>query len=455
MRTFMIIWFGQIFSLMGTAVSQFGLTLWAYDVSGGKATPMAWIGAIFTAAMLVFSPFIGVWVDRGNRKLLMMLSDLAAAFVTLIVLILYIAGRLQIWHLYITAFISGTFQGFQWPAYSAAISTMLDKRHYARASAMLEMIGPGSQIFAPIVAGALIGPIGLWINANAPTLANRLSGPPGILGLLIIDLISATVAIGTLLFVHIPQPERSEAGIQAQGGFIHEITFGLRYILQRPSLLALQTVFLVGNLFSNIGFAVYAAMILARTNQNALIFGGVQTASAVGGLIGGIVLSAWGGFKRRVHGILLGWIVSGLGMVGMGISQVLPLWLVFGFLIMAAMPLINSSNQAIWQSKVPPDIQGRVFTSRRFIAWLAGPISQWIAGPLADQVFEPAMRPGNPLATLVGWLVGTGSGAGMGLQFALCGVLSLAVGLGAYLFPAVRNAEDRLPDHDEVSSQAH
>ncbi len=450
MRTFMIIWFGQILSLMGTAVSNFGLTLWAYNVSGGKATPMAWIGAIFTTATLIFAPLIGVWVDRGNRKLLMMLSDLAAALVTLVILILYVTGRLEIWHLYITAFIAGTFQGFQWPAYSAVVSTMLDKKHYTRASAMLEMIGPGAQIFAPIVAGALIGPMGLWITAAAPALADKLSGPPGLLGLLGIDLITATLAIGVLLMVHIPQPQRSETGAQAHSSFLREMTFGLRYILRRPSLLGLQTVFLIGNLFSNIGFAIYAAMILARVHQNPLTFASIETAGAVGGLIGGIALSVWGGFKRRVHGVLLGWIISGLGMVGMGISQTLPLWLIFSFLIMAVMPLINASNQAIWQSKVPPDIQGRVFTSRRFIAWLVSPLSQAIAGPLADQVFEPAMRPGSPLATLTGWLVGAGTGAGMGLQFAICGVLSLAVGALAYLFPVVRNAEDLLPDHDVV-----
>jgi MFS family permease len=210
----------------------------------------------------------------------------------------------------------------------------------------------------------------------------------------------------------------------------------------------LQLVFMIGNLFSSLGFAIYAPLILARTNQNTLLFGSIQTAGAVGGLVGGILLSAWGGFKRRVHGVLLGWAISGFAMIGFGLSQSIPLWFVFGFLTVAVIPLVNGSNQAIWQAKVPPDIQGRVFASRRFIAWFVSPLSQFLAGPLADKVFEPAMQPGTALAASLGWLTGVGAGAGMGLLFALCGLLSLIVGLGGYLFPVVRNAEDLLPDHD-------
>ena len=120
----MVIWAGQIASLLGTAMSQFGLTLWAYELTG-KATPLALVGLFFVTPQIALAPFVGVLVDRGNRKLLMMLSDLAAALTTAGVLALYTTGHLQIWHLYVGAAITGTFQGFQWPAYSASISLML------------------------------------------------------------------------------------------------------------------------------------------------------------------------------------------------------------------------------------------------------------------------------------------------------------------------------------------
>jgi len=446
---FTIIWSGQILSLLGTAIGQFGLTLWAFDASGGQATPLALIGFFFTASMLIFTPVVGVMVDRADRKLMMMLSDLAAACVTLFVLLLYLSGALQIWHLYVGAFVAGTFQGFQWPAYSAAISTMLDKKHYTRANAMLETAGSASGILAPVLAGALIGPLGIVVsNTFDPAFVANLDGKPGLLGLLAIDLCSAAFAIGSLLFVHIPKPEHSAAGEQARGKFIHEAAFGFKYIFRQPSLLGLQSLFMIGNFFSTLGFAIFAPMILARTGSNELVFGSVQTAAAMGGVVGGIAIGVWGGFKRRVHGVLIGWAVTGLGMVGFGVSQALPGWLVAGFCTSLVIPLINGSNQAIWQAKVPPDIQGRVFASRRMIAWIINPLGQLIAGPLADRALEPAMQEGGALAPFFGGLAGAGAGAGMGLQFALAGIFALLVGLGGYLFPAIRNAEDLLPDHD-------
>ncbi|MBN2392587.1 MAG: MFS transporter, partial [Anaerolineae bacterium] len=305
------------------------------------------------------------------------------------------------------------------------------------------------------IAGALIGPLGIVVrNTFSPAFVTKLSGQPGLLGLLIIDIVSASFAIGTLLFVHIPQPESTETGQQARGNFIQEAAFGFKYIFKQPSLLGLQTVFLIGNFFSSLGFSIFAPTILARTGSDELAFGSVQTAAAVGGVVGGLAIGAWGGFKRRVHGVLLGWVLSGAGMVAIGLSQALPGWLVAGFFVSMLVPLINGSNQAIWQAKVPPDIQGRVFASRRLIAWLVTPLSQLLAGPLADRVLEPAMQDNGALAPVFGWWVGIGPGAGMGLQFALAGLFALLVGLGGYLFPVIRNAEDLLPDHDAASTAA-
>jgi DHA3 family macrolide efflux protein-like MFS transporter len=426
---FVVVWFGQVVSLLGTAMSNFALTLWAYEVTG-RATPLAMIGFFFLAPQVVLGPLVGVLVDRANRKLMMMVSDLAAAVVSATILVLHLTGNLQIWHLYFTATISGIFQGFQWPAYSAAITLMLPKQHYARANGMLEMAGNSSRIFAPILAGALIGPLGLA-------------------GILTLDLVAAGVAVGALLVVYVPQPPRTMAGREAAGSFLKEALYGFRYIFARPSLLGLQTVFLVGNLFFGLAYAVIAPLLLGRTGNNELIFGSVQSVSAIGGLAGGLAMSIWGGPKRRVHGVLLGWVLSSLlGQAVLGLGRTLPVWIAGGFLATFFNPIIDGCNQAIWQAKVAPDVQGRVFTARQFIAWLVLPLSQLLAGPLSDRLLEPAMVAGGSLAPTFGWLVGTGTGAGIGLLFVVTGLLAGLVGLAGYLFPAVRNAEDLLPDHD-------
>jgi hypothetical protein len=248
--------------------------------------------------------------------------------------------------------------------------------------------------------------------------------------------------------IHIPQPRRTEEGQQAQGNILKEAAFGFRYIFARPSLLGLQLVFFFGNLCAGIAFTVLAPMILLRTNNNSVSLGFVQSAGAIGGVVGGIAMSAWGGFKRRVHGVLAGWIVSSFFLALVGLGTWLPFWVVMMALSAVLGPLINGSNQAIWQSKVPPDLQGRVFSARTLIAWMTNPISPLIAGTLADYVLEPAMRGPSTISSLFGWLVPPGPGAGMGLLIFFGSLGGILAGLAGYFIDAIRNAEDILPDHD-------
>lgn len=429
MRGFAIVWVGQIISMLGTAMSNFALTLWAYELTG-KATPLAMIGFFFVTPMVILGPFVGTIVDRSNRKLMMMLSDLAAAITMLFVLLLYFSNNLQIWHLYISATVTGIFQGFQWPAYSAAISLMLPKKQYARADGMLELAGNASTVVAPLLAGALIGPIGIG-------------------GILAIDLISAFFAIGTLLIIPIPQPSKSSAGVEGEGTFLKETVYGFKYIFSKPSLLGLQIIFLFGNFFNVLGFAVFAPMILARTGNNAIIFGSIESIGALGGVLGGLVMTLWGGFKNRVHGILLGWMIAGFfGQTLTGIGKALPVWAIGIFIVTFCAPILNASNQALWQAKVPPDIQGRVFSTRRLIAWFASPIAHLLSGPLADNFLEPAMIENGKLAPVFGWVVGTGPGSGIALMLIFTGLMIGFTSIVGYFFPTIHHVEEFLPDYE-------
>ena len=428
MSGFIIVWIGQILSMLGTAMSNFALTLWAYELTG-KATPLAMIGFFFVTPMVLLGPFVGTIVDRGNRKLMMIVSDLAAAITMLFVLLLYFSGNLQVWHLYVTATITGIFQGFQWPAYSAAISVMLPKEQYARADGMLELAGNASMVVAPILAGALFAPIGVG-------------------GILIADLLSAFLAIGTLLIIQIPNPKQSAVGKESKGSFLQEATYGFKYVFSEPSLLGLQVIFLFGNFFNVLAFAIFAPMILARTGNNEYIFGSVQSIGALGGVLGGMAMTFWGGFKRRIHGVLIGWIMIGLfGQSVTGLGRSLPVWAIGVFIVTFFAPVLNASNQALWQAKVPPDVQGRVFSTRRLIAWFASPLGRLLAGPIADNIMEPAMTPGGKLVPLFGWLVGSGPGSGIALMFVFSGLFLGFTGISGYLFPSIRRVEEILPDH--------
>lgn len=431
MRAFTVVWLGQLVSLVGSGMTRFALTFWAYQTTE-KATTLALVGFFGTVPMLLLSPLAGALVDRGNRKLMMMLSDIAGGLTSLGIFALYASGHMQIWHLFVASAFKGTFEAFQWPAYSAAISTMIPKKQYARASGMMSLADSAAGIGAPFLAGLLL----YIIRLN---------------GILLIDIATFIVAIGTLLWVSVPQPKISEEGREARGSLLQESLFGFRYILARPSLLGLQTVFLFINLFATFSGSVFPAMILARTGNSALQLGSVESAFGIGGVVGGLLLAAWGGPKRKVFGVLGGMALAALlSGIPMGMGRTLPVWMTAAFWGSLMIPILNGSNQAIWQAKVPPDIQGKVFTARRLIAWVANPLSMLLAGPLADKFFTPALLPEGALAGTFGWLVGTGPGAGIGLMFVMTGVLELVVALGALAIPAIRYAEELVPDHDQA-----
>jgi DHA3 family macrolide efflux protein-like MFS transporter len=425
---FLVFWCGQVVSLLGSAMTWFALTIWAYELTG-QATALALISFFSFAPTLLLSPMAGALVDRWNRKLVLILSDLAAGVGTLVVLLLYFTGALQVWHLYVIGLLAGAFQAFEYPAYSAAVTMMVPKEQYARASGMLELAWSASSVLAPLLAGLLIGVI-------------------GVAGIMTIDVITFVLAIGTLFFIRVPQPPPSETGREARGSVWRESVYGFRYIYERPSLLGLQLLFAAGNLVDYAGFTLFAPMILARTAANEAVLGGVQSAAAIGGVIGGLVLSVWGGAKRRIHGVLIGWILSSIGLVLMGLGQGLVLWAFAGFFYTFFEPIVNGSAQAIWQSKVAPDVQGRVFGTHLLISQSTIPLAMLLVGPLADYLFEPAMAPGGSGVALFGWLVGTGPGAGMALMVIIAGILGVAISLSGYLFRTVREVETILPDYD-------
>jgi MFS family permease len=362
----------------------------------------------------------------------MMISDLAAGLCTIALFLLFSAGRLEIWHLYVAGAVAGAFESFQFPAYSAAITTMLPKSQYTRANGMLSLVESTSQIGAPLLAGVLLGVIGLS-------------------GILLIDIVTFSVAIVTLLFVFIPRPAQTEAGRQGQGSLWQEALYGFRYIFKRPSLLGLQLIFLSGNFIGSVSFILLPALILSRTGNDEFVLGSVQAMLGIGGVIGGLLMSTWGGPQRRIHTLLISWTLAGLlGEVLLGLGRTPLIWGMATFFAGFFIPFINGSNQAIWQAKVAPDVQGRVFSARRLIAQISFPIAMLVAGRLADHVFEPAMQPEGALAPLFGDLVGTGNGAGLGLLLVVTGLLMAMIGLSGYLFPVIRYAEDILPDHDAL-----
>ena len=431
MRGFIVICVGQIVSVLASSMSGFALTIYIFQKTN-SATALGLMSASFVTPFLILTPVAGVLVDRLNRRWMMAVSDMTAGLGTIIILILYASGGLQIWHFYIVNILFGIGNAFQWPAYSAAISTMVPKKQLSRANGLMSLVDAGPGVVAPMLAGALLPVIGL-------------------VGILLFDVVTFVFAIGVLFIVYIPQPEKTQEGEASRSNIFKEASYGFQYIFKRPTLIGLQIVLFFGNIFTGLSNTLFAPMVLSRSGNNSLILGSYNTAGAIAALIAGLIMTAWIGFKRKTHGVLIGWGLYFLfGVVLIGIGRNLWVWMPAILLAAITSNAGNTSNQSFWQAKVAPDIQGRVFTARRLIAWCPEPFTPILAGLLADRYLEPAMRSNTGMADAFGWLVGTGPGAGMGLLLVFAGIGGFLVLMAGFLVPAVRNGDALLLDHDTV-----
>lgn len=402
MKSFTTIWLGQIVSLLGSAMTWFAFTIWAWQKTG-QATALSTISFFAFLPTVLFTPFAGVLVDRWNRKLMLMLSDMASALGTLAALILYATDNLQIWHIYIIGILAGFFTAFQYPAYAATVTTLVPKENYARAEGMLGLAAAFSGILAPIFAASLLGRIGMT-------------------GMMVIDLLTFLAAFWTLLWVRIPQPEISKTGQASRGSLWQETRFGFGYIRQRPSLRALTILFMSANIFLAIGATLMAPLILSGTGNSESALATVMSAGAVGGVIGGGLLSIWGGPRKRILGVLLGGIGASLfGIIWLGLSQTILLWVVGSFFFAFFEPFVEGGNLAIWQSKIEADVQGRVFSARQLLVQIPYLLGIFVSGYLAE-AWEIA-----PVFVIAG----------------LCGLFVFATG---YAVRNIRAAESLLPD---------
>ena len=424
MRTFTIIWIGQFVSTIGSGLSGFALGVWLYEETGSP-TLFAISLFVYFLPRVIFSPFAGVIADRWDRRKVMLISDGVAALATVWVAVMYSSGELAIWHIYVVHVAYSVANSLQWPAYSAAISSLVPKKHLARAGGM-NQIGQGiSSLIAPGVAGALYVTVGL--------------GP-----ILIVDIVTFFAAFATLIAVRFPPPVVSNQGEREKGSFWQDVLLGWRYIISRKGFLALQIIFAIVNFSFSIVYPLFTPMVLELTSPDML--GYINSITGVGLLLGTLTLSIWGGPKRRILGTYIFETMIGLSLVLTGLAPSIPLIVAAQFLGMFAMPITDGCTQAIWQTKVPQDIQGRVFSARPMISFSIIPLAYLISGPLSERVFIPNFEVGGAWIDGLGALFGAGPAAGMQAMYALFGLLYIIFAQGIILYPHLRQIEIELPD---------
>jgi DHA3 family macrolide efflux protein-like MFS transporter len=429
MGTFFTIWFGQLISLIGSQLTGFALGVWVYEETHSVLL-VALTQIAFAAPFILLSPLAGVLVDRWNRRTAMIVSDFGAGLVVLGAAALYLSGRLQPWMVLPINFAMSSFTSLMWPAYTASISLLVPKEQYGRANGFVQLGEALPQIAGPALAGAL------YVTIQVGRLA-------------LIDFATYVFSVMLMLFfVRIPNPPRSLAGQKASGSVWREMRFGWDYIMERKGLLALLVFFFALNFVDGIMMPLFTPLILDTWKADVL--GYVSMIMGVGMLAGTLVMSAWGGGKRKVYTLLGAGLLGALFLVGVGLRASIPLLAFCGFGFMFSVPIMAAASQSIWQAKVAPDVQGRVFSLRRTIGWSGQLVAPLLAAPLLDYVFRPAMSPGGALAPTLGPLLGVGASRGVGVLISLLGVLDAVIMIVAFASPTIRHVETDLPDHADV-----
>jgi MFS family permease len=424
-HSFMLIWIGQVISLFGSGLTNFGLGVWVYQQTG-SATAFTLIYVCGAVPALLLAPFAGVLVDRWNRRDALLLSNLGAAFGTIVLVALVALHRLAVWHVYGIVAFGTVFLALQFPAYGAAVTLLVPKQHLGRASGMVQLGASAARIVAPLLAGVLMPIIRLE-------------------GLVLVDIVTFLIGAVTLLLAQVPRPEASAVGRASQaGGILRDAAFGWTYLRSRPALLSLLAFFAVLNLFFAMSQVLVTPLVLSEAGAPQL--GLVLSAGSCGALAGGLLMSTLGGPSKRVLGILGFSPLLGLAMALIGVSSWVPVVAAGSFLAFLVVPVINGSDQALWQSKVEPDLQGRVFAMRQLLSQFSAPLAYLASGPLADRVFAPLLVPGGRLAGSLGPLLGVGSGRGIGLQFLLMGTLLTLAALVGLAYPRLRHLDESVPD---------
>lgn len=418
---FLVIWLGQVISLMGSELTSFALGVWVYQKTQ-SVTQFAFISVAIILPTVILSPIAGIFADRFNRRWIMILGDSGAALSTLMIVVIVSFGQLQIWHIYLANIVTSCFSTFQQPAYTAATTQLVPQQHLARASGLSHLGYAIAQFISPMLGGVLLVTIGLQ-------------------GVILIDLISFFIAIIPLMIIVFPDVPliSNEDKHHQKTSLSQAIKAAWSYLTSQNGLFALLLLFTITNLLLGLIQVLFTPLILSFTS--AKVLGLLLSFGGVGMVIGSLIISIWGSSKYLINSLFLGMIVIGICLILVGFPPCIPLYAFSIFCCFCCMPIVQCSNQVIFQKKVPLQLQGRVFAFKNALANISLPIAYIVAGPLADKVFEPLMKPNGLLSSNIGQLIGLGSGRGIALMFIIIGVLILLITALAFQYSPLRLVE--------------
>jgi DHA3 family macrolide efflux protein-like MFS transporter len=421
MRPFFVVWLGQLVSVTGTTITAFGLQIYVFTETG-SVTQLTFVALAFVTPALVLAPLAGSVVDRYDRRVVMLVADACAGVATLGLFIVWATGVLEPWHIYLATAVGSSANAFQDPAWMAAVPLLVPKDQLGRANGLVQLNQGLSFVLAPAIAGALLALGGL--------------GP-----ILIIDAATFAVGVATLALVRFPAYARTAGEDRSVW---QDSVSAWRYLRIRSGLLGLLIIYAGVNFMLSATNVLVIPLIVSFSTEAAA--GAVLSIAGLGAVVGSLAVGVLGTPKRLVATIMGGIAVIGVFVSMVGMRESVVIVGIAATLLLFLNPVVNSSSQVIWQTKVEEGMQGRVFSLRRMLSSAVSPLAIFIAGPLADQIFEPMLAEDGALADTVGTIIGTGPGRGIGFMYVVAGIGTVGLGIAGWLAPRVRNIETELPD---------
>ncbi|PKO01905.1 MAG: MFS transporter [Chloroflexi bacterium HGW-Chloroflexi-5] len=367
MKKFVPIWSAQLFSLLGSSLVQFALIWWITQQTG-SATYLAMATLVAVLPEVLLSPFAGALVDRLNRRYVMIAADVAIALLTLSLAILFAFDMVQIWHVFVVMFLRSIGSVFHWPAMQASTSLMVPEKHLARVAGINQALRGSLSIIAPPL-GALLMSVLKFYQVIA------------------VDVITAIIAITPLLFIRIPQPVRADAGkVLTPRVLLKDVAEGFNYIKNWKGLLYLTLLAAMLNFLLAPTFTLLPLMITQHFKAGVWELSAIESSIGIGIVIGGLVLGVWGGFKNKMLTTLVGILGLGIGVLLFGLTPANAFWMGLASMVLLGFmnPIANGPIQAIVQSKVAPEMQGRVMGTTSAICTAMMPLSMVVVAPVAE-----------------------------------------------------------------------
>lgn len=404
-KRFFTIFSSQAFSLLGSQLVGFAI-IWYLTVQTGSASVLAFASLVGIVPSVAFGPFIGPLVDRWDRKRTMLIADSIIAVATLGLAVLFYLEVAQLWHIYLLLFVRATAGSFHGTSMGASNSLMVPVEQMARIQGLNQMLNGGLNVVS--------APLGALLYELVPLQA-----------ILLMDVFTAIVAVFVLSLFEIPQPDRSQSeSLSGKGAsYLKDITTGFKYIYSWKGLFIIALMAAVLNFLINPAFSLQALLIKDFFGGSAIQLGTVNSVFGICVIAGGLLLSVWGGFKKKIITSMSGLIGMGIGTLAIGFAPADKFFIMIiatGLLGMS-LPIVNGALQAVMMEHVAPDLQGRVFGTISSMAGIMMPIGLAIAGPVSDRF-------------------------GIQLWYILAGVACVSMALIGLAIPDVVHIDERNPN---------